>query len=88
MGPNSDIAYIYIFSFTAVLILVIAGVNFVNLTTAQALKRMKEVGIRKVLGAQKRQLVKQFLGESLILTLFAGVVALIGCKWKVCSKRL
>jgi len=76
IGPNSDIAYIYIFSFTAVLILVIAGVNFVNLTTAQALKRMKEVGIRKVLGAQKRQLVKQFLGESLILTLFAGVVAL------------
>jgi len=76
MGPNSDIAYVYIFSFTALLILVIAVLNFVNLTTAQALKRMKEVGVRKVLGAQKLQLVKQFLGESFILTFLAGVVAL------------
>ena len=49
--PNSDIVYIYIFSGTAFLLLLIAGVNFVNLATAQACRRMKEIGMRKVLGA-------------------------------------
>ena len=49
-APNSDIAYVYIFSAAAFLILIIAGVNFVNLSTSQSFKRMKEIGVRKVIG--------------------------------------
>jgi putative ABC transport system permease protein len=73
-GPNSNIAYVFIFSAIAFFILLIAGVNFVNITTAYAFKRMKEVGIRKVVGAHKRQLVKQFLGESILMALISGIL--------------
>jgi putative ABC transport system permease protein len=76
MGANSSIAYVYIFSAIALFILLIAGVNFVNISTAQALTRMKEVGVRKLLGARKRQLIKQFLGESLLLTFAAAILAI------------
>lgn len=74
-GPNSNIAYVYIFSAIAFFILLIAGVNFVNITTAYAFKRMKEVGIRKVVGAHKPQLVKQFLGESMLMAIVSGILA-------------
>ena len=74
-GPNGNIAYVYIFSALALFILLIAGVNFINISTAQAFKRMKEVGVRKVIGAQKLQLILQFLGESLFLSLSAAVLA-------------
>ncbi len=67
---------IYIFAAIALLILFIACVNFVNLTTARATKRAKEVGVRKVLGANKQALIRQFLGESILLTLMALAVAL------------
>lgn len=77
MGPNSDILYIYIFSIVAVLILLVASVNFVNMATAQAFNRMKEVGVRKVLGARKLELIKQFLGESSLMTLIAAAIALL-----------
>ncbi|PWU03659.1 MAG: ABC transporter permease [Bacteroidetes bacterium] len=77
MGPNSNIIYIYIFIAVEVLILLIACVNFINLFTTQALKRLKEVAVRKVLGAQKSQLIIQFLGEAFLLTLMAGLVAVI-----------
>lgn len=74
-NPVSDIRYIYIFSAVALIILLIAGVNYINLTTALAARRFQEVGIRKVVGAQRFQLVRQFLGESLLLTFFALVMA-------------
>jgi putative ABC transport system permease protein len=63
--------YIYIFSFIAFLILLIASINFVNLSTALVSHRVREVGIRKVLGALRPQLVKQFLSESVLLTVTA-----------------
>src|SRR4029079_7633989 len=77
MGPNSNITYVYILMAVELLILVIACINFINLFTTQALKRMKEVAVRKVLGAQKSQLVTQFLFEAFILTILAGVLALV-----------
>lgn len=63
---SGDIRNVYIFSGVAALLLLIACINFVNLTTARALKRIKEAGIRKVLGAEKRELIAQFLFESLL----------------------
>ncbi|WP_431215711.1 ABC transporter permease [Puia sp. P3] len=76
LEPYGDIQYVYIFSVIAVFILLIACINFMNLSTAGAAKRSREVGIRKVLGSEKRQLVQQFLSESLLLTAFALVLAL------------
>jgi putative ABC transport system permease protein len=66
--PNADITYVYIFSVIALLILGIACVNYMNLATARATKRAREVGVRKVMGALKGQLFGQFIGESMILT--------------------
>jgi putative ABC transport system permease protein len=77
MHTNSDIKYVYIFSTAAFFILLIAAVNFINIYTAQALKRMKEVGVRKVIGATRRQLMTQFLGESFLITVFATILALL-----------
>ena len=77
IAPNSDVAYVYIFSAAAFLILIIAGVNFVNLSTSQSFKRMKEIGVRKVIGARKGQLVKQHLGESGLLIVLSAVFALL-----------
>ncbi len=74
---KGNITNVYIFSVIAAFILLIAYINFINLTTARSVERAKEVGIRKVVGAEKNQLVKQFIGESLILSLFAFVLALI-----------
>jgi len=71
----SDIKYIYIFSGIALLILLIACINYINLATARAADRAKEVGIRKVVGALKKQLFTQFIGESIIITLFAFFLA-------------
>jgi putative ABC transport system permease protein len=73
---NSNIQFIYIFSVIAVLILLIACVNFMNLSTARSANRAKEVGIRKVAGSTKKQLIIQFLTESILLSLFALVLAL------------
>jgi putative ABC transport system permease protein len=68
---------ISIFSIVAIFILLIACVNFVNLTTARASKRAKEVGVRKVLGAGRKKLIGQFLTESLLLTLIAFIVSIV-----------
>ncbi|GAB3698894.1 ABC transporter permease [Spirosoma flavus] len=75
MEPNSDIQYVYIFSALALFILLLACINFTNLSTAQAAKRSREVGIRKVMGSIKNQLIFQFLTESVLLTFFAMVCA-------------
>lgn len=77
MAPNSDITYVYIFSIAALLILLLAAVNFVNISTAQAFGRMKEIGVRKVIGASQSQLIRQFIGESLLITLIATILALV-----------
>jgi putative ABC transport system permease protein len=74
---NSDIKYVYIFGIIAIIILVIACINFMNLSTARAMSRAKEVGVRKVTGAGKGQLVFQFMGESVMLAFFAHILAMI-----------
>ncbi|MCL6216982.1 ABC transporter permease [Zunongwangia pacifica] len=66
-----------LFSVIAIFILLIACINFMNLSTARSEKRAKEVGIRKVVGAQKRNLILQFTGESILITFFAGILALL-----------
>ncbi len=74
---SGDIHDVYIFSGVAILLLFIACINFVNLTTARALKRIKEAGIRKVLGAEKSELVAQFLFESLLFFLISFVAGIL-----------
>ena len=81
LEPVGDIRYVYIFSAIAVFMLMIACINFMNLSTAGASKRAREVGIRKVLGSLKRQLVKQFLLESILLTAFALILSVVLVYW-------
>ncbi|MFT3678993.1 MAG: ABC transporter permease [Ferruginibacter sp.] len=71
------IDFVRLFGVIALFILLIACINFMNLSTARSEKRAKEVGIRKVVGAQKQSLIGQFIGESILLSLIAGVVAFI-----------
>ena len=74
------IEYVRLFSIIAIFILAIACINFMNLSTAKAARRLKEVGIKKVVGASRYQLIFQFLSESMLLTLFAVIMAL-GFVW-------
>jgi putative ABC transport system permease protein len=76
LEPNGNIAYVYIFSAVAIFILILACVNFMNLSTAKSADRAKEVGIRKVMGSYRVHLIKQFLTESIVLCLIAFVIAL------------
>jgi putative ABC transport system permease protein len=77
MEPGGDIRYVYIFGAIALFMLLIACINFMNISTAGAAKRAKEVGIRKVLGSIKEQLIGQFLAESILLTAFALTLAIL-----------
>jgi ABC-type antimicrobial peptide transport system permease subunit len=75
--PHGDIKYVYLFSLLAFLILLTACINFISLTTAQGASRAKEVGIKKVSGADRKTLIGQFFSETLLLTFFALVLAVV-----------
>ncbi len=75
-GEIGSIANLYIFSIIGFFVLVIAIINFMNLSTARALERSKEVGIRKSIGALRQSLIKQFISESFVIVLFSIVVAI------------
>ncbi len=77
---NGDIRYVYVFSLIAMFILLIACINFMNLSTARSAKRGKEVGLRKVLGAYKKRLVVQFLTESIGFA-FVSLILALGLIW-------
>jgi putative ABC transport system permease protein len=77
IAANGNITYLYILGCIAAFILIIACINFMNLSTARSQKRAKEVGVRKVIGAGKSSLVWQFLGESFIMCISALIIALI-----------
>lgn len=77
LSSGGSMQYVYIFTIIALFMLLIACINFINLSTAAASKRAKEVGVRKVLGSERTQLVKQFLTESLVLTFIAMTFAVI-----------
>jgi len=77
LGANGNIQYVYIFSAIAIFILLIACVNFMNLSTARSANRAREVGVRKVLGSPRKYLIFQFLTESVIVTLVSAVIAVV-----------
>ncbi|MFC1725477.1 ABC transporter permease [candidate division KSB1 bacterium] len=77
ISGNSDIRYIYIFTAIALFILIIACINFMNLSTARSGDRAQEVGIRKVLGSNRRQLIKYFLGESVFYCLLSFIIGIL-----------
>ena len=75
LEPNGDIHYVYIFGALAIFVLLLACINFTNLSTAAATKRAKEIGVRKVLGSAKNRLILQFLTESVMLTFLSMLFA-------------
>jgi putative ABC transport system permease protein len=75
--PNGSITYVYVLAIIAILILIIACVNYTNLAIAQSVNRSGEIGIRKVMGAYRMQLFTQFIGESMLITLIAMILALL-----------
>jgi putative ABC transport system permease protein len=77
LGANSSITYVYIFSAIALFILLIACINFMNLSTARSANRAREVGVRKVLGSPRKYLIIQFLAESVIITLVSAIIAVL-----------
>ena len=81
--PTSDIKYLYIFGIVAVLLIFIGIINYVNLATAEATERNKEVGLRKVMGAGRMQLFGQFISESFILTFSALVFSVLALYFMV-----
>ncbi|HEX6982448.1 MAG TPA: ABC transporter permease [Balneolaceae bacterium] len=76
LGPSGDIRYVYIFITVAIMVLLVASANYMNLATASAGRRAREVGVRKTAGASRIELAWQFLGESLLFCIIAGILAL------------
>jgi putative ABC transport system permease protein len=76
LEPNSDKLYVYVFTLIALFIILIASINYINLSTAKSSLRAKEIGVRKVTGALRASLIKQFLLESVITCIIASVVAI------------
>lgn len=76
LDKGGSIQYVYIFSFIAIIILLIACINFMNLSTARSSNRAKEVGVRKVLGSARKNLIVQFLTESTLVTLVSAFIAI------------
>jgi putative ABC transport system permease protein len=76
-NANGDIKYVYIFSAVAIFMLIIASINYMNLATARSARRSREVGIRKVIGSHRMQLIAQFIMESLLLSIIAFILSLI-----------
>jgi len=74
---NSDISYVYIFSALALIIILIACINFMNLATARSASRAREVGMRKVVGASRSDIVKQFIGDAMLLAMISLALALV-----------
>ncbi len=77
LGSNSDISYIYLLMAITLFILVLASINFMNLSTAKSTSRAKEVGIRKVVGAKRKNLISQFIGESVVISMISLFISLI-----------
>jgi putative ABC transport system permease protein len=77
MGPNGNITYIIVFTIAAIFILIIAGVNYVNIATSKAFRRIKEVGLRKIAGARRIQIVNQFQGESFLTTFISAAISIL-----------
>ncbi len=77
IASNGSMTHLYVLGSIALFVLIIACINFMNLSTARSMKRAKEVGIRKVLGAEKKSLIWQFLGESVIMSCLALLVAVV-----------
>jgi putative ABC transport system permease protein len=76
-SPTTDVKYLYLFTSIAFLILIVACINYMNLSTARASLRAKEIGVRKVVGAQRRQLIRQFMIESISISWLALLFALM-----------
>ncbi|GAB5519397.1 MAG: ABC transporter permease [Rhodothermales bacterium] len=79
LGPNGSHQIVQLFGAIAIILLFVSGVNFVNLTTARSMQRAQEIGVRKVLGAYRKQLAGQFMTEALVLVVGGGVLALGLC---------
>jgi len=79
--PKGNMGYVYIMGAIAVLLILIAAINYTNLTTARATRRAREIGVRKVGGAHKSILRSQFLGESMVVALLAGIISLVLTAW-------
>jgi putative ABC transport system permease protein len=77
LQPNGDIRYVYLFATVCFFILFVAGINFTNLSTARSFRRAKEIGVRKVHGSVRRQLMVQFLTESILVTALSLIVAIV-----------
>jgi putative ABC transport system permease protein len=80
IGPNGSMRYVLVFSLVAGLILVIASINYMNLSTARSSLRVKEIGVRKVNGSGRWQLAYMFLVESILITFFASIIAMLMVK--------